>query len=75
MIIDWVAASMMLSANYLIGKHNRRGWLINMAAQVPVAWINWRFKMYGFFPMQVILMGIYIKNYRRWGNVNSRENS
>lgn len=68
MVADWVGGILVIVGNYLIGKKNRYGWLVNIAAQVPLIYLNYKLRLWGLVPMNTFLTVVFIKNYWSWSN-------
>jgi Nicotinamide mononucleotide transporter len=64
--LDWVAAITALVGVYLVGRKLWYGWLVHMANLIPLTIINVHYGLWGFMPLNIVLLAIYIKNLRDW---------
>ena len=53
---------------WLLGKKDKRGWLLSIANQSLWFWSIWLTKAWGFIPLEVMIIVIAVRSYRRWSH-------
>lgn len=64
--LDWIAGCLALLGNYLVGKKMWTGWLVQLVNLSLLTYINIYFHMWGFFPLNIVLLFLYIRNGWKW---------
>lgn len=64
--LDWVAGYTSLVGMYLVGKKIWWGWIVNALNLIILTFISAYFNLWGFIPVNIVLMTIYIKNMLQW---------
>lgn len=64
--LDWVSCIIALVGFYFVGRKLWWGWFFHIANLIPLTIINAHYKLWGFMPMNAVLLVLYIKNMRDW---------
>ncbi len=64
--LDWVASTTAIVGFYFVGRKLWWGWLFHIANLIPLTLINVHYKLWGFMPMNAILLVLYLKSLREW---------
>jgi len=68
---DWVAAAGTISSMYLLRRKRWQGFLIGLVNQVPWLMITWENSRWGFIPINLCLMWIYVRGLIEWRRADS----
>jgi len=63
---DWVASAISLVGTYFVGRKKWWGWLIHVVNLGIFTYINVVFALWGFMPLNMMLLVLYLKNSRNW---------
>ncbi len=64
--LDWVASAITLASMYAVGKRQWWGWLFSLVNCFVLTYINWSLKLWGFMPLNAILVVLFLKNAIDW---------
>jgi hypothetical protein len=64
--LDWVAGALSFAGMYTVGKKLWWGWLINAFNCLLLIYINGYLRLWGFVPLNVVLLGLFVKNAWTW---------
>ena len=64
--LDWVAGCFSIWGMYVVGQKKWWGWLINTFNLLLLIYINLHFSLWGFLPVNLIMMVMFCKNAVQW---------
>ena len=64
--LDYVASAITLVGMYVVGKCRWWGWLFGFVNCFLLSYINWRYGLWGFFPLNAVLLFLFAKNAIDW---------
>ena len=64
--LDWIAAIFEIAGFWLVGRKNRRGFLLCMVCSVLWIVVAYQTKVYGLLVIAILCFITHYRNYRKW---------
>jgi len=71
--MDWFAGCLEILAKYIVGKKNKFGWLIHLAAGILWFYIACQTKVYGLFVIVLPAFFLNIYNFIKWSKNGNKK--